>query len=76
VGREYDAQFLADLPESVDLCGENGEFHTFVYDGPLFSWSIKLKRGEKVLREGRFYYCDLVPIFHGDGQGTVNRSGT
>ncbi len=62
VGREYDRKFLTDLPTSTDPCGENGEFHTFVYDGPLFSWSIKLKRGEKVLREGRFYYCDLVPI--------------
>ncbi len=76
VGREYDAQFLADLPESVDPCGENGEFHTFVYDGPLFSRSIKLEKGQRVLSENRFYYCDLIPIFHGDGQGTVNRSGT
>lgn len=68
VGREYDGQFLADLPTSIDPCGENGEFHTFVYDCPLFSWSIKLKRGEKVLREGRFYYCDLVPIRHKEPQ--------
>jgi uncharacterized protein (TIGR00290 family) len=62
VGREYDGQFLADLTKSIDPCGENGEFHTFVYDGPIFSSSIKLKRGEKVLREGRFYYCDLIPV--------------
>jgi uncharacterized protein (TIGR00290 family) len=62
VGREFDDRFLADLPAGIDPCGENGEFHTFVYDGPLFSARIKLKRGRKVLREGRFYYCDLVPI--------------
>jgi uncharacterized protein (TIGR00290 family) len=68
VGREYDGQFLAELPTSIDPCGENGEFHTFVYDGPLFSWSIVLKRGEKVLREGRFYYCDLVPLRRGEPQ--------
>jgi len=63
-GRQYDRSFLADLPRGVDLCGENGEFHTFVYDGPLFSWSIRLERGARVLRENRFYYCDLVPISH------------
>lgn len=68
VGREYDGQFLADLPKSIDPCGENGEFHTFVYDGPIFSWCIKLKRGEKVLREDRFYYCDLVPFRSGEPQ--------
>ncbi len=68
VGREYDGQFLADLPTGIDPCGENGEFHTFVYNGPNFSWSIKLKRGEKVLREGRFYYCDLVPVCSGESQ--------
>jgi len=61
VGREYNAQFLSDLPPSVDPCGENGEFHTFVFDGPLFSEPIEFELGEKVLREGRFYYCDLVP---------------
>jgi uncharacterized protein (TIGR00290 family) len=62
VGREFDRQFLADLPAGIDPCGENGEFHTFVYDGPPFSARIKLKRGRKVLRDGRFYYCDLVPV--------------
>ena len=62
VGREYDLQFISDLPANVDPCGENGEFHTFVYDGPLFSWRIGFKRGRKVLREGRFSCCDLVPL--------------
>lgn len=59
-GREYDEGFLKDLPESVDPCGENGEFHTFVYDGPIFHKPIQVERGEKVLRENRFYYCDLI----------------
>jgi uncharacterized protein (TIGR00290 family) len=61
VGREYDAQFLASLPANVDACGENGEFHSFVYDGPIFSEKIFFTKGEIVLRENRFYYCDLVP---------------
>jgi uncharacterized protein (TIGR00290 family) len=59
-GRELDAAFLADLPEGVDPCGENGEFHTFVFDGPLFDHRIGCRRGEVVGRDG-FWYCDLVP---------------
>jgi uncharacterized protein (TIGR00290 family) len=59
-GREYDEDFLRDLPDEVDPCGENGEFHTFVYAGPIFRQPIPIERGEKVLREERFYYCDLV----------------
>lgn len=59
IGREYDLRFLEDLPGSVDPCGENGEFHTFVYDGPIFKRPVRVKRGEKVLRENRFFYCDL-----------------
>ena len=43
VGREFDAQFIADLPEQVDACGENGEFHTFVYDGPNFAFPVQWK---------------------------------
>jgi uncharacterized protein (TIGR00290 family) len=61
VGRKYDAQFLATLPANVDPCGENGEFHSFVYDGPIFRQKIFFTKGEIVLRENRFYYCDLVP---------------
>lgn len=60
-GREFDQGLLADLPEGVDPCGERGEFHTFVYDGPNFSRPVGWRRGEVVLREGRFYYCDLIP---------------
>jgi uncharacterized protein (TIGR00290 family) len=58
-GREYDSGLLQDLPAGADPCGENGEFHTFVYDGPIFSQPIAVQRGEKVLRNDRFYYCDL-----------------
>jgi uncharacterized protein (TIGR00290 family) len=61
VGRLIDAQFLAELPSSVDPCGENGEFHSFVYAGPIFKESVIFTPGEVVLRENRFYYCDLVP---------------
>jgi uncharacterized protein (TIGR00290 family) len=60
-GRGYDDALLRDLPKCVDPCGENGEFHTFVYAGPLFTEPIAFQRGETVLREGRFSYCDLVP---------------
>jgi uncharacterized protein (TIGR00290 family) len=59
-GREYDASFVADLPRGVDPCGENGEFHTFVYDGPLFANPVAHVRGEVVLRDERFFYADLL----------------
>ena len=62
VGREFDEQFLSELPDSVDPCGENGEFHSFVYDGPIFRRRILCTIGDVVLRENRFYYCDLVPV--------------
>ena len=60
VGREIDEKFLAELPAGIDPCGENGEFHSFVYDGPILGRPVPIKRGEKVLRDGRFYYCDLL----------------
>ena len=60
-GREYDAALLADLPERVDPCGENGEFHSFVHRSPDFNASILYRLGERVTRESRFHYCDLVP---------------
>jgi len=62
VGRDFDLQFLTDLPPGVDPCGENGEFHTFVYAGPVLHEIIPLARGEVVLRDNRFYYCDLIPV--------------
>lgn len=64
VGRLFDRQFLSELPAKVDPCGENGEFHSFVYDGPLFSNRIPYEKGEIVLRDNRFYYCDLMPTHH------------
>jgi uncharacterized protein (TIGR00290 family) len=60
VGRELDASFFADLPPGCDPCGENGEFHTFVYDGPIFQTPIACRVGEKVMRDG-FCFCDLMP---------------
>lgn len=59
-GRDFDKTFLADLPAGVDPCGENGEFHTCVYAGPLWPTAIPLMRGERVLRDGRFQYVDLI----------------
>jgi uncharacterized protein (TIGR00290 family) len=59
-GRVLDESFFADLPPGVDPCGENGEFHTFVFDGPVFQKPIRFAVGEKVLRDG-FYFCDLLP---------------
>ncbi|WP_298883577.1 diphthine--ammonia ligase [uncultured Polaribacter sp.] len=50
VGRVIDEKFINDLPENVDVCGENGEFHTFVYDGPIFNYPIDFSLGEKVLK--------------------------
>ena len=62
VGRLYDQQFLSDLPSTVDPCGENGEFHSFVYDGPIFQKRVSYTKGEVALRDSRFWYCDLIPI--------------
>ena len=77
VGREIDEDFINDLPKNVDPCGENGEFHTFCYDGPIFKKPIKFNIGDKILREYKapkqddqltdngtigFWFCDLLPI--------------
>ena len=59
-GRTIDNAFLHDFPPGADPCGENGEFHTFVFDGPVFKEPIALEKGEIVAR-GQFTYCDLVP---------------
>ena len=72
VGREVDASFLSDLPGNVDPCGENGEFHTFCYDGPVFKTPVAFETGEKVLRtyenpdktageKWEVWFCDLLP---------------
>jgi uncharacterized protein (TIGR00290 family) len=60
-GREYDDSLIADLPDGVDPCGENGEFHSFVFDGPDFAIPVRCVTGETVLRHDRFFYCDLLP---------------
>jgi uncharacterized protein (TIGR00290 family) len=59
-GRSFDEELLRDLPPGADPCGENGEFHTFVTDGPIFASAVPCTKGEVVQREG-FVYCDLVP---------------
>jgi len=61
VGRVVDEQFLSELPATVDPCGENGEYHSFVSEGPIFKERVSYTLGEIVLRENRFWYCDLIP---------------
>ena len=58
-GRELDDSFFRDLPSNADPCGENGEFHTFVFDGPIFRWPVSVRTGEIVHRDG-FVFCDLL----------------
>ena len=60
VGRTLDDALLDDLPATVDPCGENGEFHTFVFQGPIFKQPLRCARGEVVLRNN-FYFADLLP---------------
>ena len=71
-GRMLDENFINDLPSGVYICGKNGEFHAFVYDGPIFTCLIKFSIGEKVLKtyksdtdnscDTSFWYCDLVTV--------------
>jgi uncharacterized protein (TIGR00290 family) len=58
-GRELNASFFSDLPATADPCGENGEFHTFAYDGPIFREPVKCRTGEVVERDS-FVFCDLL----------------
>jgi len=60
VGRVIDGELLAELPAGCDPCGENGEFHTFVFDGPIFRAPVGFTPGEIVCRDG-FWFCDLIP---------------
>lgn len=79
VGREIDRKFLHELPPEVDPCGENGEFHTFCYDGPIFNTPVEFTLGEKIYREYKapkqddvhenektmgFWFCDILPVAH------------
>jgi uncharacterized protein (TIGR00290 family) len=61
-GRFFDKQFLSELPSNVDPCGENGEFHSFVCVGPIFREKLSYRLGDIVLRDNRFYFCDLIPL--------------
>jgi uncharacterized protein (TIGR00290 family) len=65
-GRELDNSFFRDLPPQADPCGENGEFHTFVFDGPIFQTAIAVRTGEVTERDS-FVFCDLLPV-KGDGK--------
>jgi diphthamide synthase (EF-2-diphthine--ammonia ligase) len=58
-GRQFDTSLLNDLPDGIDPCGENGEFHTFVFDGPIFSKPVPVRCGEIANRDG-FIFCDLL----------------
>jgi uncharacterized protein (TIGR00290 family) len=60
-GRQFDESFLEELPFGVDPCGENGEFHTFVYDGPIFEKPIDITMGDRVMRDG-FQFVDVLPV--------------
>lgn len=60
VGRDFDQSLLDELPAGVDPCGENGEFHSFVYAGPMFTRELAIATGEKVERDG-FWFCDVLP---------------
>lgn len=59
-GRDFDAALLRDLPDACDPCGENGEFHTVVHDGPMFKAPISISKGDTVLRDARFAYTDFL----------------
>jgi len=59
-GRELDESFFHDLPPQADPCGENGEFHSFVFDAPIFQFPIRVRTGDVVNRDG-FVFCDLMP---------------
>jgi len=61
-GRDFDESLLRDLPPEIDRCGERGEFHTCVYDGPMFNEPLRLEAGEVVNRDGFFFADFQVPI--------------
>jgi uncharacterized protein (TIGR00290 family) len=67
-GRLFDQHFLEDLPEGIDPCGENGEFHTFTYDGPIFKSPISFEVGRKILSGERFNFCEFIEM---DGDGEI-----
>jgi uncharacterized protein (TIGR00290 family) len=70
-GRAFDESLLASLPPHVDPCGENGEFHTFVHDGPIFRYPVACRPGN-VVQRGQFYFSDLLPLMKGDRKKQKN----
>lgn len=69
LGRDFDEDFIKDLPRGVDVCGENGEFHTFCYDAPYFSRPVEFVRGGHTKqmyshggKQSAFWFCDLLPV--------------
>lgn len=70
VGREFDGNYLAALPEGVDPCGENGEFHSFVYGGPMFKAPLEVSVGDTVQRDG-FVFADVLPYKEGEVRAPV-----
>ncbi len=70
-GRELTPEFFRELPAGVDPCGENGEFHTFVFDGPIFRSPIPVRTGEVVERDS-FIFCDLLPGSKGEQPCSAN----
>jgi uncharacterized protein (TIGR00290 family) len=71
-GRRFDMEFLSGLPDGADPCGENGEFHSFVYAGPMFESEIAVVPGETVIRE-HFAFADLIPAGSAMPVGPVGR---
>lgn len=61
LGRDFNQGFVEELPSGVDPIGEKGEFHSFVYQAPIFRERILFEKGEILLRENGFWYCDLIP---------------
>jgi uncharacterized protein (TIGR00290 family) len=70
VGRPIDEALLRDLPPDVDPCGENGEYHSFVYDGPIFEHPLQIELGQIVCRDGR-HYIDVLPAAAVDTEVTA-----
>jgi uncharacterized protein (TIGR00290 family) len=71
-GRELDPSFFAELPPQADPCGENGEFHTFAFDGPIFRHAIPFRTGEVVERDS-FVFCDLLPVVKPEVENDADR---
>lgn len=74
-GRQFDSQFLDDLPPTVDPCGERGEFHTFCWNSPLFPTPIPVQPGQIVERDG-FICADLLPAIVPDPESSLRRKSS